>query len=368
MSPLRQALGKSSRTLLAVSFALVLFFALRWFLMAGAFTMAPSTTLGECRAIPGIQGPEDLEVDAAHDAVIVSSTNRRAPKEHPDPRDGLYALKLSDPAAMPVKLDGVPKDFHPHGITMYRGGKGEETLLVINHRSDGSHAVESFDLTYDNGAPKLAAKSSVGGGLLVSPNDLAAVAADRFYVTNDHVTKSALGRFAEDYLLWPHSDLLYFNGTSFRISVQQMAFPNGVFVTPDGSHVYVAISNERRLIGFSREPFFGSLTEIGALSLPARPDNISADAQGNLIVAARPNLMRDTMFRADPTKPSPSEIFRVHLDKSGVPQSYDTIFADDGNRIGGASTAVVTGDKLLIGSALDNKLLECTIGAGGRPD
>ncbi|HKD46511.1 MAG TPA: hypothetical protein VKB67_02385 [Rhizomicrobium sp.] len=58
---------------------------------------------------------------------------------------------------------------------------------------------------------------------------------------------------------------------------------------------------------------------------------------------------------------SPSKIFRVHLDKSGVPQSYDTIFADDGSRIGGASAAAVTGDTLLIGSTLDNKLLECSL-------
>jgi len=68
-----------------------------------------------------------------------------------------------------VKLDGVAKDFHPHGITLFRGDKGEETLLVINHSRDGSQAVESFGLTYDNGAPKLTARSSVGGGLLISP-------------------------------------------------------------------------------------------------------------------------------------------------------------------------------------------------------
>jgi hypothetical protein len=361
MSAMRHALGKSGRTLLAVLLALALFLSLRWLLMAGAFTMAPSPTLNQCRAIAGIQGPEDFEVDTGHDTVIVSSTNRRAPKDHPDPRDGLYALKLSDPSATPVKLDGVPKDFHPHGISLYHGEKDEETLFAVNHRRDGSQAVESFNLAYDNGAPKLTPRSSVGGGLLVSPNDVAAVAPDRFYVTNDHVTKDALGRFAEDELLWPHADLLYFNGTSFRISVQRMAFPNGVFVTPDGGHVYVTMSNERRLIAFSREPFFGSLTEISSLSLPARPDNITADAHGHLIIAARPNLMRDNAYRGDPTKPSPSEVFRVNLDKSGAPQSYDVIFADDGSRIGGASTAAMVGDKLLIGSALDNKLLECTI-------
>ena len=92
MSAMRHAFGKSATTLMAVVLALVVFFSLRWLLMAGAFTMAPSPTLNQCRAIPGLQGPEDFEVDAAHDAIIVSSTNRRAPKDHPDPRDGLYAL------------------------------------------------------------------------------------------------------------------------------------------------------------------------------------------------------------------------------------------------------------------------------------
>ena len=38
-------------------------------------------------------------------------------------------------------------------------------------------------------------------------------------------TKTALGRFAEDYLLWPHADVLYFNGIVFRIAVQQHGLP-----------------------------------------------------------------------------------------------------------------------------------------------
>jgi arylesterase / paraoxonase len=361
MNETRRAFAKSGTTLLVVGLVVVVFFSLRWLSIAGAFTMSPDPTLGQCRTIAGIQGPEDFEVDAGHDTIIVSSTNRRAPKDHPDPRDGLYAVKLSDPSAKPVKLDGTPKDFHPHGISIFHGDKGEETLMAINHRQDGGQAVEIFGLTYDNGTPKVTARSSIGGGLLISPNDLIAVAPDRFYVTNDHVTKGVFGRFAEDFLLWPHADLLYFNGTSFHISVQQMAFPNGVTLTPDGAHLYVTLSNERRVIGFSREPFFGSLTEIGSLSLPARPDNVSMDGQGHLIIAVRPSLMRDNQYRADPTKPSPSEVLRVSLDKSGVPQSYETIFADDGSRIGAASSAAVSGNTLIIGSVLDSKLVECAV-------
>jgi arylesterase / paraoxonase len=357
---MRQALAKSAVTLLVVILVVVLFFILRWASMAGIFTSsAKLVAWGECRAVAGLPGPEDFEVDAAHDTIIVSATNRRVPKDHPDPRDGLYAVKLSG-AGAPVKLQGTPKDFHPHGLNIFHAGNGEESLLVINHRQNGSQAVEIFALSYENGVPKLAARSSIGGGLLISPNDLAAVAPDHFYVTNDHVSKNAAGRFAEDELLWPHADLLFFDGNSFKISVQRMAFPNGVFVSRDGAHVYVALSNERRIIAFSREPFFGSLSEIGSLSLPARPDNISADAQGHLIVAARPSLLRDNQFRGDPQKPSPSEVFRIALDQSGAPTAYDVIFGDDGSKIGGASSAAVAGNRLVLGSALDDKILVCT--------
>jgi arylesterase/paraoxonase len=354
-------LAKSGITWLMVLLVVAAFFALRWVTAAGFFTSVTPVSPGICKPISGIPGPEDFEVDAAHDAIIVSSTNRRASKGAPDPRDGLYQLKLSDPSAPPVKLDGVPKDFHPHGISLYRAPNGGETLMAINHRKDGAQSVEVFDLSYDNGLARLAARSSIGGGLLVSPNDLFAVGPDRFYVSNDHVTKTALGRFAEDDLLWPHANLLYFNGINFRIPVQGMAFPNGVYVTPDGTHLYIAVTNERRVIAMSREPFFGNLTEIGSLSLPMRPDNITADAQGRLIIAGHPSLIRVNRFRADASKPSPSEVVRVSLDKSGVPTGYETIFADDGSLIGASSSAAVVGKMLLIGSVLDNKLLSCAI-------
>ena len=54
-----------------------------------------------------------------------------------------------------------------------------------------------------------------------------------------------------------------------------------------------------------------------------------------------------------------SLIVRVTLDKSGVPTGYETIFADDGKLIGASSAAAVAGGKLLIGSVLDDKMLEC---------
>ena len=138
-----------------------------------------------------------------------------------------------------------------------------------------------------------------------------------------------------------------------------MAFHNGVYVTPDGTHLYNTVTNERRIIALSREPIFGNLTEIGSLALPMRPDNIFADPQGRLIIAGHPSLTRVNAFRTDASKPSPSQVVRVSLDKSGVPTGYETIFADEGGLIGASSAAAVVGKRLLIGSVLDSKLLDC---------
>ncbi|HKB96565.1 MAG TPA: hypothetical protein VKB94_06915, partial [Rhizomicrobium sp.] len=60
-----------------------------------------------------------------------------------------------------------------------------------------------------------------------------------------------------------------------------------------------------------------------------------------------------------PGKRVSSQIFRVSL-ASGVPQQATQIYGDDGNQIAAAGTAASIGKRLLIGSSLDGKLLDCT--------
>ncbi len=340
-------LAKSALTLASVLAGLAVFFVIRHAMVQGFFTGVSPLSPGVCTAVAnGLAGPEDFEIDAAHNAIFVSASNRTGATPNSAPKDGLYLLKLNAPSAPPVKLAGTPADFHPHGISLYRAPDGALTLMAINHRANGGQSIEIYDVLFDGETPRLSQQIATQGGLLVSPNDLAAVAPDKFYATNDHVTRTKLGRFAEDYLLWPHADVVVFNGMSTRIAVQRMALPNGILAR--GKYLYVTIMNERRLMAFSREDFTGNLTEIGSLSLPARPDNISADAQGNLIIAGQ-------------AKPGSAQVFRVKLGADGVPLSYDMLFSDDGTRLNGASVAAIQGGHLFIGSARDSKMLDCQI-------
>ena len=71
--------------------------------------------------------------------------------------------------------------------------------MAINHRMDETNTVDIFSVDFDNGAVELTEVGSIGGGILISPNDLAAVDEDRFYVVNDHTSKTDLRPLARRY-------------------------------------------------------------------------------------------------------------------------------------------------------------------------
>jgi hypothetical protein len=334
--------AKSGLTLVAVLTVVAAFFALRFVWIQGWFTSVAPVAPPVCRAVAaGIKGPADLAADASHNALFIAAVNRAQP--YSGSQDGIYLLKLNDPAAAPVKLEGTPKDFHPYAISLYRGEDGAITLLAVDRRGNGRHFIETYDVNFDGETPKLAQHTAIQSGLLVSPSGIAAASPEHFYVSNDRVTKNGLGRFAEDYLLWPHADVLAYNGQGFRIATQRLSAPAGLLIK--GTVLYVAAGNSRKIQAFSQD-MMGYLEPLGELSLPARPDKLSADDHGNLIVAGQ-------------TRPGSSQVFRVVLDGRGVPQNYQAIFSDDGKVLRGASAAVIAGGRLFIAASNDNKLLAC---------
>ena len=333
---------KSALTWLVVLAGVALVFAGRYVWMQGWLNSITPVSPGICRAVAtGLKDPADLAVDAAHNALFVAAVNRSQP--YSDKQDGIYLLRLNNAAAPAVKLAGPPPDFHPYGITLFRGDDGADTLIAIDRKTSGRNMIETFNVTYDGQTPKLSPQTAIQGGLLVSPNGLAAAAPDHFYVTNDRSTRGGPSRFAEDYLLWPHADVLAYNGMGFRIAAQRMTYPAGLLLK--NGVLYAAVGNDRRVEAFTQD-MMGFLTPLGELSLPARPDKLSLDDHGNLIVAGQ-------------ARPGSSQVYRVVLDARGVPQSYQTIFSDDGGVLRGASAAVIAAGQLFIAAADDSKMLAC---------
>lgn len=352
----------------------------RALVMGGMFTDVKPEPL-PCDAVSGATGVEDLAIDRASGLVFLSATDRRAMRAgKPSPRDGLYVMSLRDrytvsgnppvrisprsgrvPPAI-ARLSGTPSDFHPHGISLFRGRDGSLTLMAVNHRgADHKTSIAVFEVVISHGDANVIGLNEIGdieSDKIRHANDVAAAGRERFYVTNDHGSSTELGMTIENYLLLPRADVVYFDGSVFKEVANGLVFANGIAVSHDGAHVYVAETTARRIETFSREPFSGRLSRDAALDLDSSPDNIDVAENGDLWVAAHPKLFAFLDYVNDPSKPSPSEIYRLAV-AAGVPQAATRVYADQGHEIGAASVGAVEDGHLVIGSIFDPKILDC---------
>jgi arylesterase/paraoxonase len=327
----------------------------------GVFTKVVPGFAGSCQPVKSATGPEDIAIDAKDKIAFVSATDRSARnKGKPSSGDGLYSYAYAQPGAVPVKLSGTPRDFHPHGISLFRASDGGLTLMAINHRLDGSNTVDIFSVDIDKGAAELTEVGSIGGAVLASPNDLAAVDDDRFYVVNDHTSKTEFGRWLDDTLVLPRADILYFDGIKFVEVANGLNYPNGAALSADGRYLYVTEAYPRTLLTFERNTFTGQLKQVNALAMASNLDNADVAADGSIWVGSHPKAFAMAAFREDPSKPAPSEIFRVSV-KDGIPQGAKLVYANMGAEIGGSSVGAAADGRLLIGSPYDDKILNCRL-------
>ena len=327
----------------------------------GAFTEVKPGFAGTCRPVNGVVGPEDVAIDAQDKIAFVSATNRPARASgKPSPGDGLYAYNYLQAEAKLVKLAGTPSDFHPHGISLYRAPDGGLTLMAINHRLDGTNSVDIFTVDVAHGAVSLKEVGSIDSGLLISPNDLAAVDQDRFYVVNDHTSKTQFGRWLDDNLVLPRTNILYFDGISFKVAADGLNFPNGAALSKDGRYLYVPESYARTLLTFERNIFSGQLKQVNALPIASNLDNADVASDGSIWIGSHPDAFAMATYRSDPSKPAPSEVFQVSV-HNGVPQSAALVYANMGEQIGASSVGAVSDGHLLIGSPFDSKILNCLL-------
>jgi arylesterase/paraoxonase len=337
----------------AMTVVIVLLLAESWrFLDShGVFTSAKPGFAGTCRTITGVEGVGDIAVDTADGLAFVSASTRV-----PSAQDGIYALAYSKSDARLEKLSGAPHDFHPSAISLVRASDGRIALMAINHRSEGAVAISVFKAT----STKLEEIGAMTSDSLVDPSDLVAQDDIRFYVINRHTSRTKLGRWLDDALVLPRANVLYFDGIKFVPVIDRLIDPAGIALSADGAHVYVSENLGHTLLAFERNPFNGQLSNAGSLAIPSGLEKLSVATDGNLFAAAQPKVFAVGSFRRDPSRPAPSQVFHVAL-SNGIPKSAALVYSNEGMEISASSTAVMAGGHLLVGSALDRKLLDCSL-------
>ncbi len=333
----------------AVVAVLALALLVRTLSTAGLFAAVTPGFDGSCQMVAGLSGGNDIAVDRPSGLAFISVSGRR-----PSDRDGIYLVRLADPEQAPTRLSGTPEDFHPRGISLYRGADGSLVLMAVARSSSGLTSIDIFDVNAaaDAGAGpglSLAERGSVRSSLLSHANGVVAVGADRFYATNGALPRTSFGGILRAYLHLAAGTIVYFDGQVPHLVADRLRGASGIAVSHDGSELYVAEMMGRQIQTYDIEPVLGLLEPKSQYSLPAGLDNIDVDANGNLWVAGHPKLFAYADYAENPAQPSPSEVFRVAT-LNGEPSSFTAIYTEAGGRIGAASAAAYAGGHLLIGS------------------
>lgn len=292
-----------------------------------------------CRPVPGVVGPEDIQAEP-DGGLIVSAMDWHAGKTDPAEQDGLYRLPAAGPPRL-ERLAGAPAGLHPHGLHIVQDPKLGEVLMVVDHHRDGATDIVQFQVSHPAGRPVLKLLRRVSDPALASANDLAALDGARFYVSASRT-----------------GQVLFFDGEGVRPVLTGLKTPNGVALSADQAHLYVAETTGARLRSYRRTAD-GVLTEEASVSVAGAPDNIDVDPGGGLWLAVHPNAMAFmAWFQNKDAKPSPSAIYWVATHE-GTPTSAELRLQDDGSHIGAASVAAAAPGRLVIGSTLDSKILVC---------
>ncbi|MEE4300262.1 MAG: SMP-30/gluconolactonase/LRE family protein [Pseudomonadales bacterium] len=305
-----------------------------------------------CTVVPAPAGPEDLEVDTATDTLFVSALDRRLPGAEGD----LWSWALAAPDAELVRVarDG-PARFRPHGLSLVRSDAGL-FVWVVNHPGE-RHTVEGFVL--EAGADGWRARHlvTVAGAALVSPNDVAAVDAGRFYVSNDHGTSGGLARTMEDLLGLDLANVLYFDGERFEEVIEGLSYANGVALARGGAELVVAEVFRRGVTFHDREPVSGRAQAHLLVDLDSGVDNLTVAADGSIWVAGHPRLLEFADHAGDPSARSATEVIRMRRTEGGA--VAERVLMDDGSLLSGGSVAAPWRDEVVIGAVFQSRLLRC---------
>uniref|UniRef100_UPI00358E7F6D serum paraoxonase/arylesterase 2-like n=1 Tax=Myxine glutinosa TaxID=7769 RepID=UPI00358E7F6D len=273
----------------------------------------------------------------------------------------MYFLDLNDDDAVPVPFDFSADfnsmNFNPHGISHFMDhsdGAEKILLFVVNHPNHDSQ-VDIFHVNLES--KLLIYQKTVQHDLLPHINNIVAVGIDAFYATNNHISEEETTFLLSFVMPMNDANVIFYNDNKAVVVAHGLGMANGINLSPDGRHVYVADSTNKEVKVMNRKED-NSLSLQKVIKLHVLPDNIEVDRKtGSLWIGCLPSLWPLVFYG---TKHSPgSEVVRIDCPSSAEP-SVTTIYSNNGSELQSSSVAARHESHLLIGTVF-HRMMRCTL-------
>ena len=337
--------------------AMITIFVMDTVVDSGAYKTIKPHFNGSCKAVEGVIGAEDITIDPSNGLAYLSSHDRRNWLTG----GGIYTYQpgsYSTPVLMPHDFEGK---LYPHGISLWKNDKGADRLFVINHPllpQGNEFRTSSEVVVFDVMDSELKWVKTLTTDLPYSLNDVAAINGERFYATIDKGSLTRFDRSVELYGRLARGGIAYGNDQGIVKLVDDLTYPNGIQVSPNGDSVYVSESTGERLVIYQRDPNTDELMQTGEVVIDSGLDNLEWDADGYLWVGAHPQMLEFLKHSRNSQNRSASQVLRIDSNNT---RSVEEVYLNKGNDISGASVAAVYKGHLLIGSVFEPFILDCAM-------
>ncbi len=314
------------------------------------------TFAGSCESLELSGSAEDIALDRERGIAYLSLLDRRGLVTGDAVQGTVAKVDLTRrPLTAVTALDSQPAHFRPHGLSLFLDARGNRYLFSLNHPVNRGEEPELVERFVESTPGRFQHLDTFTDPLLLSPNDLAAVGRNQYYVVSDKA-RGVVGSLLQQLGLGG-SPLTYVdNGTADDVLVN-IARGGGINVSPDGGTLYVAETDGQRIRVLDRDAITGDVTEVRRIAVDTSPDNVDVAEDGSVWIGAHANTFKLIQhFAAE--KPAPSQVRQIRI--SGDSAEIEDIFLDDGSRISASSVGVSYEDLVLIGSITEKKLLICT--------
>lgn len=362
---------------------------------AGAFRTVVPVNNEHCSLVPGLEACEDAYLhepsglaylacsDRASRAIWVPAVlHLNASALAPISTDHISTYNLNTGEISKLAIVGMPESstgVYLHAIEIW---EQEEllTVMINSHRPPfdrTSSSVEGADSVIEIfetevGGKELRWIKTVQHELIRTPNNMAAVGAREFYLSNDHKRKTHWSRKLE-VLYGEPSDLVYCDASGevplCKIAATGLTFPNGMARGP-GNTIYSAstLAGDVRHWEIQADH---TLALIDQFKVPRPIDNIVVDAvTGNIFVTTLPKIL-DFIKASSPEgyavdHRAAVEIWKISNDTSaqqyyGASKKIEIVFADSGEVASTATVAVPYKNKLLISGLISHGITVCDL-------
>ena len=176
---------------------------------------------------------------------------------------------------------------------------------------------------------------------ITTPNNVAALGKNAFYITNDHGPhKTGLQHTLSPVL--SNGNVAYCTSAKgCRIVAEGLAFPNGLLRDEKNGYVYVPSSGKGGIHVY--KPLAdASLEKVDFIDLPYPLDNLSQDSEGDIYVAAIPKLSAMMSGFDDPLNATPpTTISRVRRKAEGEGWEWEKVLEDAKGEVLPGTTTVI---------------------------